>query len=137
MSPRFLRWTGTAASLCAVLFMIGGHWFLLQSVAWSRMLADFARESPLSEAIVKTFDGRHPCKMCRNIQEGRQQEEQQQKAPWLKPDRAPEWFVESRPVRLPARPAHSTDAVARIPRLLPDFIESPPTPPPRFSTAVS
>jgi len=37
--------------------MLGGHWLVLQSVAWTRMLADFSRQDSLPAAISKTFDG--------------------------------------------------------------------------------
>lgn len=60
--------------ILALLGATGGHWAALQSVAWARMLADNARVAPLSEALEKTFDGKHPCPLCKQIAKGRQNE---------------------------------------------------------------
>jgi hypothetical protein len=58
----------------ALLSATGAHWAALQSVAWASMLADNARVSSLPEAIEKTFDGKHPCALCKSIAHGRQNE---------------------------------------------------------------
>ncbi|HWF18083.1 MAG TPA: hypothetical protein VG754_02400, partial [Verrucomicrobiae bacterium] len=60
--------------IVALLGATGGHWAALQSVAWARMLADNARVAPLSIALEKTFDGKHPCSLCKKIAKGRQGE---------------------------------------------------------------
>jgi len=60
--------------ILALLVAAGGHWAALQSFAWARMLADNARVAPLSEAIEKTFDGKHPCELCKCIAKGRHSE---------------------------------------------------------------
>jgi len=56
---------------------IGGHWALLQSVAWVGMLANNARHGSLSEAIEKTFDGNHPCGLCKVVSAGKKAEQKQ------------------------------------------------------------
>jgi len=67
---RFSRWL-----LIAALFLaIGGHWAVLQTVAWATMIVDYSRDGALSEAVQKTFDGRHPCQICTVIQKSRQSE---------------------------------------------------------------
>ena len=38
------------------------------------MLADNLRNSSLSEAVLKTFDGNHPCKLCVEISTGKKSE---------------------------------------------------------------
>ena len=48
----------------ALLCTMHLHLPLLQVVAWSGMLVGYSREAPLREAVVKTFDGAHPCKLC-------------------------------------------------------------------------
>jgi hypothetical protein len=60
-------------ALCAALALIvsGGHWGILQSVAWTRMLVVYARTAPLETALEQTFDGQHPCCLCRMIQEAK------------------------------------------------------------------
>ena len=46
----------------------GGHWAILQSVAWAGMLAEYTQESgSVVTAIGQTFDGEHPCALCREI----------------------------------------------------------------------
>jgi hypothetical protein len=60
--------------ILAFLGATGAHWAVLQSVAWASMLADNARVAPLSAAFEKTFDGKHPCALCKKIAEGRQSE---------------------------------------------------------------
>jgi hypothetical protein len=39
MRSRLFQFAGLAAALVALFVMLGGHWALLQSVAWARMLA--------------------------------------------------------------------------------------------------
>ena len=45
----------------------GAHWGALQSVAWTRMLAENLRTSSFTEAVAHTFDGQHPCSLCKVI----------------------------------------------------------------------
>ncbi|GDY22441.1 hypothetical protein LBMAG56_37880 [Verrucomicrobiota bacterium] len=58
----------------AILGATNGHWAVLQTVAWTRMLCDFSRTGSLETAITKTFDGQHPCKMCVQIKQGKESE---------------------------------------------------------------
>jgi hypothetical protein len=51
-------------SLAATL---GAHWTLLQTVAWTAMLADNLRTHSLSESVTRTFDGKFPCPICKAI----------------------------------------------------------------------
>lgn len=55
-------------SLCAAL---GLHWAALQSLAWAGMLLSYSRSGNVAAAIVKTFDGNHPCSLCRAIGKSR------------------------------------------------------------------
>jgi len=61
----------------AVLIASGGHWAALQSVAWTRMLAVNVRHSSVVVALEKTFDGRHPCRLCKSIASAKQKEKKQ------------------------------------------------------------
>jgi hypothetical protein len=70
---RFSRWPVVVALLLA----IGAHWALLQTVAWAAMLVDYSRTGAFTEAVEKTFDGQHPCALCKEIQKGRQSEKKQ------------------------------------------------------------
>jgi hypothetical protein len=54
--------------LILVFWVTGGQWLLLQSVAWVHMVRDFSQSQTLCQALSKTFDGNHPCPLCRFIQ---------------------------------------------------------------------
>jgi hypothetical protein len=45
----------------------GAHWAVLQTVAWSTMLAGNLCTDSVSQAVAKTFDGEHPCPLCKAI----------------------------------------------------------------------
>ena len=62
----------------ALICAIGGHWALLQSIAWTGMVITYARNAPLKEALEKTFDGKHPCKLCRVVAEGKKSQDRQE-----------------------------------------------------------
>ena len=51
----------------ALAFSVGLHWSVLQVVAWAGMMITYSQDAPLAEAMVKTFDGNHPCKLCKQI----------------------------------------------------------------------
>lgn len=125
-----------AAGLLAILMATGGHWFVLQTVAWGRMFVDFAQHDSLGTALVKTFDGQHPCRMCLQIRQGQQKEQQQGgRLPALKPEKLPELFCDARPVKVPLADVNPVAApiFTEVPPT--DFVESPPKPPPRPSAA--
>ncbi len=134
MKSRALQKTGVAACLFAMFCMLGGHWLALQSAAWAQMVIRFSETTSLGHAITKTFSGEYPCRMCEGIQEARQQEQQQeQKFPLLKREKAPDLFCTNRSVVAPLAPAQAQSAAPFVPQLHPDFISTPPTPPPRLS----
>src|ERR1700734_314360 len=54
--------------------MLGAHWALLQTVAWTTMLADNLCKQSVTEAVTETFDGNHPCDLCKAIAAGKQSE---------------------------------------------------------------
>jgi hypothetical protein len=55
---------------------LGLHWALLQSFGWVSMLAHRSQRTTWSEAVRTTFDGQHPCWVCRVVQEARRDEKQ-------------------------------------------------------------
>jgi hypothetical protein len=113
--------------LCIALFCaIGGHWVVLQSVAWTTMLADHARSESLGTAVHDTFDGQHPCRLCCQIARARQAERKTDLQISLKQleflsDKT--GFVVCRPSQFRLLPALDFEA-----QLL---SHAPPTPPPR------
>lgn len=86
--------------MAVALFMVaGGHWAMLQSVAWAGMVKNFSRTGSLTEAVSKTFDGKHPCSMCKKIAAAQSHEE---KAPMsMKVDKKSEVFVKACGASLP------------------------------------
>ena len=59
-----------------LLLTFGGHWVFLQSVAWVGMVVSYSQNSSVSEALTKTFDGKHPCKLCKVVEQGKKQQEE-------------------------------------------------------------
>lgn len=46
---------------------MGLPWACLQSVGWVKMVVSYSRHTSLMEAVSMTFDGRHPCKICKAV----------------------------------------------------------------------
>ncbi len=67
--------------VAALASSIGLHWAVLQSVAWTAMLADNLRASSLAQAVQQTFDGRHPCSLCKAIAKAKNAERKKRLQP--------------------------------------------------------
>ncbi len=76
---------------------MGGHWALFQTIAWGYMLVDFSSQSWISEAVEKTFDGEHPCALCKVVRKSKGEEE---KKPLLKSEMKMEVILPA-PVKVP------------------------------------
>lgn len=72
--PAVFKRLGHVLLIVALLAAVGGHWALLQTVAWTNMLADNLRATSLAEAMQRTFDGKHPCALCKEIAAGKKSE---------------------------------------------------------------
>lgn len=71
-----------ALLIAALVLSIGLHWAVLQSAAWVGMIVNYTRDGSVGEAIQKTFDGAHPCALCRLVEQGTSKEKgPQKKAP--------------------------------------------------------
>jgi len=68
------RKLGQVLMIVAVLTATGTHWLAFQSVAWTAMLAENLHTSSLSQAIQRTFDGKHQCCLCKEIAKDKQSE---------------------------------------------------------------
>lgn len=119
--PKFLLVLALAGS-------IGLHWAFLQSVAWVGMIATYSRSATLGEAVVKTFDGQHPCKLCKKIASGARSEKKAEYGLELKKFEfpyAPVSFIFRGPsLCWEVRTGNNTAAL---------LAHSPPVPPPRIS----
>lgn len=72
--PQFLLRPAQYLLIVALFFALGGHWVVLQSVAWGRMIVEYSQQSSVKEAVVKTFDGQHPCDLCTTLSKAREKE---------------------------------------------------------------
>src|SRR5471030_1864495 len=112
--------------IVALLAASGGHWAVLQSVAWTTMLADNLQSNSFCDAVTKTFDGRHPCPLCKAVSAGKQSEKKADFTLELKKlefPPAPEKLVLFAPTRFELLPLINTSAEA--------IAHQPPVPPPR------
>lgn len=125
-NPNVFARLGHVLLIVALLAATGTHWAVLQSVAWTTMLVDNLRTVPLREAVERTFDGKHPCKLCHGISKGKAAEKNTEFPTWAKKLE----FVAQRPIFVFSAPTHY--------RLVPEFFSAatdrphrPPIPPPR------
>jgi len=117
-----LKWVAVMVLVASV----GGHWAILRGVAWTTMVIRFAQSMPMTQAVIFTFDGKHPCELCLVVQEGQKAEQKESKL------KAPErllLFLDMQLVALPsppppAQPAQGLDKVR-------SRLDRPPHPPPR------
>lgn len=65
--------------LVAVLTLsLGLHWAFLQTLAWTGMVITYTQEtSSFQVAIARTFDGVHPCNLCKLVNAGKKAEQKQ------------------------------------------------------------
>ena len=112
----------------SLIVTIGGHWAFLQSVAWVGMAISYSHDAPLVEALVKTFDGKHPCQLCIAVKTG---QEAAKKQASLKAETKFDLLLarvssfRETPVPFVVLPSEPDSARTRV--------ESPPTPPPRLA----
>jgi hypothetical protein len=101
------------------------HWTVLQSVAWMSMFVQYSQDG-LPKALTKTFDGKHPCDLCKMVQKGKQTESAKQKAE-IKFDPLLAIASISVPPPPPLAVVSHNDSISN------QRVESPPHPPPRFA----
>ncbi len=46
--------------LAAFVFSLGGHWYLLQGLAWVNMVREYSQMVPLTQAVEMTLSGNRP-----------------------------------------------------------------------------
>ena len=121
---RFVRWL----LVLALSLSIGLQWAVVQGAAWVGMIATYSRTATISQALTMTFDGAHPCKLCKAAQRG----ESTQDAP--KTGNSPVKLVLAAPEHdafffEPQAPAEAVFAAAIDGRL----VVRPAVPPPRIA----
>lgn len=116
------------AVIVSLVAMVGGHWAILQTVAWVGMTFSFAQSAPLTTALRKTFDGNNPCSLCKAVDEGKRNE---RKDASLKLETKLDFCLVPSPFLLDAPPPFAVVS-GETPRMHLRY-ESPPTPPPQSS----
>ncbi len=126
--PYFKRF-GYALIAWALFLTAGGHYALLQTVAWTTMVNDFSRTGSLSMAVEKTFDGRHPCPLCKKIAKARSAEGKAPAA--VKSEKKAEGFFAQSASSIPL-PVCRPLVYAAAPLVeIPERSDAPPVPVPR------
>ena len=120
--PRF----GKILVIISLVLTTGFHWTAFQAFAWATMLANNLRTQSVTEAFSETFDGKHPCPLCKAIAAGKKSEKKSEsvsttfKFEYLPPGDQLALFS---PDRFPVYSQSNLFAKATFPR--------PPVPPPR------
>ncbi len=107
---------------------LGWHWVVLQSVAWTAMLIERTRDASFAVAVQTTFDGQHPCKLCKVVEAGKSAE------------KAPSASLKLPPIEVSSLADSVVSVLPPQVELLPTRLdlpwisrsESPPLPPPRL-----
>jgi hypothetical protein len=104
----------------------GAHWGALQSVAWTRMHAENLRTASFADAVSRTFDGQHPCSLCKVIASAKKSEK---RVEYPQPLMRLEFPLATQMLLLiaPAR----YQPVASADELIESLSQQPLTPPPR------
>ena len=121
-----LRKLGHVFLVLALLSVIGGHWAVLQTVAWTNMLAENLRTTSVTMAVEKTFDGKHPCCLCKAITQGKKSEKKAEFPLQLKKME----FISER-FNFVFCPPQDFRLVPELSVSVYDFASRPPVPPPR------
>jgi len=114
----------------AICVAIGGHWLALQSIAWATMVVNYSQHCSFGQAIVQTFDGKHPCGLCNQINKARDSEKKQD---WQPSTGKPDLICTTRRVvlLLPFSPFDYPEVAISVTC----GSEQPPSPPPRSPRA--
>jgi hypothetical protein len=125
MMRAFQKWT----VVLTLMISIATPWSLLQTAAWCGMLMRYSQSASLSQAIEMTFDGEHPCQLCKWIRQGQQEEREKQNPVNTSPESK---FQLALPptVNLALYPP-SRASVCQFPESSGRRPMRPPTPPPR------
>ncbi len=119
---------GQVALIFAVLAATGTHWAVLQSVAWTTMLANNLGTKSLQVAVGETFDGKHPCSLCKQISKGKQSEKKSpSRLEWQKLE-----FSYTAQTHIFTPPTDYRELPA-LDNRAPQLNIAPPTPPPRLA----
>ncbi len=119
-----------ALTIACAIYLSGAHWLILQGTAWTKMLVDRSQTMGFVAAAKTTFDGDHPCEICKVVSKG------------AKTEQAPAGVLPKGAKLFEVTVLHPSETALPIPvsepfSYLPDSIcsapvraDAPPTPPP-------
>jgi len=113
--------------MIALLAATDAPWVVLQSVAWAGMIVSYSQKAPFKMALVETFDGKHPCCLCKAIAAAKKSEKKKEfplQVRKLEFPPAPENFTLVGPTRFQILPAANNAFAESLP-------QKPLLPPPR------
>lgn len=122
MLPSLSKWL----LVLTLTLSLGFHWALLQSVAWVGMVVSYSQDATLGVALIKTFDGNHPCNLCKAVREGQESEKKQAA---LKVEIKKEYWSDTAITLL--SPPSSFTLLPALSLSAPHRAETPAVPPPR------
>lgn len=132
LTQLLLLWAGC-------LHLCGGPLGVLQVVAWSKMLFSYSQQDGLLIGVKKTFDGEHPCPLCRQIAEQKKSENSPVPATPTDLEKlisklGNAWFVSDLPTTppIPWKELGLSSPLGQS-HLAGELGIKPPTPPPRFA----
>ena len=64
-----LTGVGRLLLILGLIASLGWHRGVLQSAAWVGMVVQYSQDGSMAEALEKTFDGQHPCRLCLTLRE--------------------------------------------------------------------
>jgi hypothetical protein len=111
---------------------VGLQWGVVQIVGWVNMTVEYSHTATISDALLMTFDGKHPCKLCKLVEKAHKgTDKEDQRAPdkkfEVKPLHAIHWsdemMLNKRRAKICFWQKHDVRAQAKR--------ERPPLPPPR------
>jgi hypothetical protein len=117
---------GKVLVVVALVATITARWAVLQTVAWTTMLADNLQSAPLQEALTKTFDGKHPCCLCKAIAARKESERKKEVAAQMQKIEFPP-AGENFALIVPSQ----FQLVPQANNFADPLAQKPPTPPPR------
>ncbi len=97
----FFQALAKACLVVAAFALFGGHWAVLQSIAWMGMFWNYTQESGWRNGLEKTFSGEAPCALCKSIARGRETEQKEKSTDLGNPESLKAALVQS--VSLPPR----------------------------------
>ena len=127
------RKLGILGAALALFSIAGGHWAVLQSVAWVGMLVDYSQSSgSVVTGFEHTFNGQYACDLCRAIQSGKSKERKGNEASFgAKDDAKVKALPTEALVPTMERVAVAVEFCGVVQGRVVVRAEPPPTPPPR------